>query len=98
MEDKLKKTTGADGKLVSPILPEEIKNFLIDIDGTICDDVPMKSQKEWRPVIYIQMRSKLVISGTMKDILLHFSLAGLRSIEKSQPNGSMKMGSNSMVY
>jgi hypothetical protein len=40
MEDKLKKTTGADGKLVSPILPEEIKNFLIDIDGTICDDVP----------------------------------------------------------
>ena len=40
MEDKLKKTTGADGKLVSPILPAEIKNFLIDIDGTICDDVP----------------------------------------------------------
>jgi hypothetical protein len=40
MEDKLKKTTGADGKLVSPILPEEIENFLIGVDGTICDDVP----------------------------------------------------------
>ena len=23
-----------------PILPKEIKNYLIDIDGTICDDVP----------------------------------------------------------
>ena len=29
-----------DGKLLSPILPEHIKNYLIDIDGTICDDIP----------------------------------------------------------
>ena len=29
-----------DGKLLSPILNEEIRNFLIDIDGTICDDIP----------------------------------------------------------
>ena len=29
-----------DGNLLSPILPEEVKNFLIDIDGTICDDIP----------------------------------------------------------
>ena len=25
------------GETVSPILPEGIKNYLIDIDGTICD-------------------------------------------------------------
>ena len=25
---------------ISPILPDNIKNFLIDIDGTICDDIP----------------------------------------------------------
>jgi hypothetical protein len=29
-----------DGKAVSPILPENVKNYLIDIDGTICDDIP----------------------------------------------------------
>ena len=29
-----------DGKFISPVLPEEIKNYLIDIDGTICDDIP----------------------------------------------------------
>ena len=29
-----------DGKLVSPVLPDEVKNFLIDIDGTICEDIP----------------------------------------------------------
>ena len=29
-----------DGKNLSPILPEHIKNYLIDIDGTICEDIP----------------------------------------------------------
>ena len=29
-----------DGKHISPVLPNEIKNYLIDIDGTICDDIP----------------------------------------------------------
>lgn len=28
------------GNLLSPVLPEHIKNFLIDIDGTISEDVP----------------------------------------------------------
>lgn len=30
----------AAGEKISPILPEGIKNYLIDIDGTICDDIP----------------------------------------------------------
>lgn len=29
-----------NGKALSPVLPEHIKNYLIDIDGTICDDIP----------------------------------------------------------
>ena len=29
-----------DGKHISPVLPDDIKNYLIDIDGTICDDIP----------------------------------------------------------
>ncbi|MDX1470661.1 MAG: phosphoheptose isomerase [Flavobacteriaceae bacterium] len=28
------------GEKVSPVLPEGIKNYLIDIDGTVCDDIP----------------------------------------------------------
>ena len=28
------------GETISPVLPDTIKNFLIDIDGTICDDIP----------------------------------------------------------
>ena len=28
------------GESISPVLPNNIKNYLIDIDGTICDDIP----------------------------------------------------------
>ncbi|HRH03609.1 MAG TPA: phosphoheptose isomerase [Bacteroidia bacterium] len=36
----LKESFDKDGKKVSPTLPENVKNYLIDIDGTICDDIP----------------------------------------------------------
>ncbi len=29
-----------NGHHISPVLPENVKNYLIDIDGTICDDIP----------------------------------------------------------
>ena len=29
-----------NGEHLSPVLPADIKNYLIDIDGTICDDIP----------------------------------------------------------
>lgn len=38
--EKLLKEITADGEKISPILPDEIKNYLIDIDGTVCDDIP----------------------------------------------------------
>lgn len=37
-----------DGQKLSPILPENIKNYLIDIDGTICDDIP--NEEPWRMI------------------------------------------------
>ncbi len=29
-----------NGQKISPVLQEDVKNYLIDIDGTICDDIP----------------------------------------------------------
>lgn len=37
---ELKATFNEKGEKISPQLPETVKNFLIDIDGTICDDIP----------------------------------------------------------
>ena len=35
LEDKI-----VDGQYISPVLPVHVKNYMIDIDGTICDDIP----------------------------------------------------------
>ena len=37
---ELKESFNADGTKGSPILPDHIKNFLIDIDGTVTEDIP----------------------------------------------------------
>lgn len=37
---ELNETFNEKGEHISPILPEGTKNYLIDIDGTICDDIP----------------------------------------------------------
>lgn len=34
------KETIVDGKAISPVLPKNVKNYLIDIDGTIGEDIP----------------------------------------------------------
>jgi len=38
--DKMLKIKTKGGETVSPVLPKGVKNYLIDIDGTICDDIP----------------------------------------------------------
>ncbi|MEQ8908625.1 MAG: phosphoheptose isomerase [Vicingaceae bacterium] len=39
-ENRALKELEVDGQKLSPMLPEDVKNYLIDIDGTICDDIP----------------------------------------------------------
>ncbi|SEQ72076.1 LNS2 domain-containing protein [Neolewinella agarilytica] len=39
-DKSLETTFNEKGELISPVLPQGVKNFLIDIDGTICDDIP----------------------------------------------------------
>jgi uncharacterized HAD superfamily protein len=35
-----------NGNTISPVLPDGVKNYLIDIDGTITEDVP--NEEPWR--------------------------------------------------
>ena len=39
------------GETISPVLPDDIKNYLIDIDGTICDDVPNEEPERMGTVL-----------------------------------------------
>lgn len=38
--------SNTNGNAISPVLPDGLKNYLIDIDGTITDDVP--NEEPWR--------------------------------------------------
>ena len=40
MSHSLTNLKNEKGESLSPVLPDSVKNYLIDIDGTICDDVP----------------------------------------------------------
>ncbi|MDX1666566.1 MAG: phosphoheptose isomerase [Saprospiraceae bacterium] len=37
---ELKETYNIKGERISPVLGDKAKNFLIDIDGTVCEDIP----------------------------------------------------------
>ncbi len=39
-ETQLQQIFNEKGETLSPVLPDNVKNYLIDIDGTVCDDVP----------------------------------------------------------
>lgn len=47
----LKSMQGDDGQLISPGLPDGVKNYLIDIDGTVTDDVPNEEPERMKWVL-----------------------------------------------
>jgi uncharacterized HAD superfamily protein len=47
----LQSAFGDDGEMISPHLPEDVKNYLIDIDGTVTDDVPNEEPERMKYVL-----------------------------------------------
>ena len=39
------------GETISPVLDDNVKNFLVDIDGTVCDDVPNEEPERMSTVL-----------------------------------------------
>lgn len=53
-EIRFNELRGDDGHLVSPVLNDGCKNYLIDIDGTITDDVPNEEPERMAVVLPYQ--------------------------------------------
>lgn len=47
----LKELFNEKGEALSPILAHGVKNYLIDIDGTVCDDVPNEEPERMLTVL-----------------------------------------------
>ncbi len=65
MSFTLNEITNEKGEKLSPILSEGVKNFLIDIDGTICDDVP--NEEPERMVHCVPYKDALAILNKWYD-------------------------------
>lgn len=52
-----------DGKKISSVLPPHVKNFLIDIDGTICEDIPNEEPERMLMRLFILVHLKKLING-----------------------------------
>ena len=59
-DSRLQHAFNEKGEALSPLLPENVKNFLIDIDGTVCDDIP--NEEPWR------MKDAQVFSGALSTL------------------------------
>ena len=71
-KEKLHNIVGVDGQNLSPILPKEIKNYLIDIDGTVTEDVPNEEPERMLTCLPFPDALKVLNNGTMRVILLLF--------------------------
>ena len=49
-----------DGEFVSPRHPDGIKNYLIDIDGTICDDIPNEEPERMATAVIYPNASEVI--------------------------------------
>lgn len=59
MKHKLNESS-ENGKKVSPVLGGEVKNYLIDIDGTICEDIPNEEPE--------RMADAVIYEGALETI------------------------------
>lgn len=48
---ELNETFNEKGETISPVLADGVKNYLIDIDGTVCDDVPNEEPERMGTVL-----------------------------------------------
>ena len=87
-QKNLKKITDDEGNALSPILPKDIKNYLIDIDGTVTEDVPNEEPERMLTCEPYPDAITEVLNDWYEEphnYILHFSNRG--SIENTQSGG-----------
>ena len=75
------------GELISPVLPDYIKNYLIDIDGTICDDIPNEEPERMATAKLYPDALETLNKWFDEDITLLFLPQEQKSIEPLQKYG-----------
>ncbi len=87
-----------DGEIISPVLPEGIKNYLIDIDGTICDDIPNEEPERMVTAKVYPDALQTLNKWFERGISSVFLLLELNLIEKLLKSGCKRMDLSTIAY
>ncbi len=72
--DKLLQEKLEDGEHISPVLPEGVKNYLIDIDGTICDDIPNEEPERMATAKLYAINNSNFFSLVKRTLVITYSI------------------------
>ena len=95
---KLKTIVGVDGQNLSPTLPKEIKNYLIDIDGTVTEDVPNEEPERMLTCLPFPDALEVLNNWYDEGHIITFLLLGLKIIENIRSDGLTCIILNIMHY
>lgn len=96
--DKLLNEKVASGEHVSPVLPEGVKNYLIDIDGTITEDVPNEEPERMATCKPFPDALKTLNKWYDQGHIICFLLLGRKHTVRSQKIGSKSTILNTTAY
>ncbi|HEB01536.1 MAG TPA: phosphoheptose isomerase [Candidatus Portnoybacteria bacterium] len=88
----LKERIGKDGKRKSPRLPLDIKNFLIDIDGVISEDVPNEEPERMLLAKEIPGAKKQINQWYKEGNIITFFTSRTKNLEKTTEKWLKKRG------
>lgn len=71
-DSRLQHAFNEKGEALSPLLPENVKNFLIDIDGTVCDDIPNEEPERMIAVLPYPDALKIINKWFEEGHSIHF--------------------------
>ncbi len=72
VDKELHEARNERGELISPQLNDGVKNYLIDIDGTICDDIPNEEPERMSTCLPYPDALKIVNKWFEEDHLICF--------------------------
>ena len=84
-----------DGQYISPVLPDNVKNYLIDIDGTICDDIPNEEPERMSTAGHYPDALETLNKWYREGHIITFFTSRVEILLKS---GYIKMALNIMDY
>lgn len=90
----LKKTFSEQGHSSSPVLEDGLRNIILDIDGTICDDIPNENPQRMHEILPYPEALKMVNTWYERGHIITFFSSRSEELRELTTNWLAKHGFN----